>query len=62
MLSIENLHVSINGAPVLQGINLRIGKGETVILFGPNGSGKTTLLYTIMGYRQLHCHKRLDSL
>ncbi|MCW8799129.1 MAG: ATP-binding cassette domain-containing protein, partial [Prosthecochloris sp.] len=49
MLSIENLHVSINGAPVLQGINLRIGKGETVILFGPNGSGKTTLLYTIMG-------------
>lgn len=49
MLSIENLHVSINGRPVLQGIDLRIEAGETVILFGPNGSGKTTLLYTIMG-------------
>ena len=49
MLTIENLYVSINGTPLLEGINLSIGDGETVILFGPNGSGKTTLLYTIMG-------------
>lgn len=49
MLAIENLHVSTNGTPILEGINLSIGDGETVILFGPNGSGKTTLLYTIMG-------------
>ncbi len=49
MLTIENLHVSIKGTPVLEGIDLSIENGETVILFGPNGSGKTTLLYTIMG-------------
>ncbi len=49
MLSIENLHVSINGTQVLKGTSLQINQGETVILFGPNGSGKTTLLYTIMG-------------
>lgn len=49
MLTIENLHVSINGTPVLEGINLSIDNGESIILFGPNGSGKTTLLYTVMG-------------
>jgi Fe-S cluster assembly ATP-binding protein len=49
MLIIDNLHVAVNGNEVLTGIDLTIGKGETVILFGPNGSGKTTLLFTIMG-------------
>jgi Fe-S cluster assembly ATP-binding protein len=49
MLTLDNLQVSIEGTTVLNGINLSIGTGETVILFGPNGSGKTTLLYTVMG-------------
>ena len=49
MLVLENLHVSVGGRQVLDGIDLTVQDGETAILFGPNGSGKTTLLMTIMG-------------
>jgi Fe-S cluster assembly ATP-binding protein len=49
-LLIKNLHVSVEGKPILKGVNLEIKRGETHALMGPNGSGKSTLGYAIMGH------------
>lgn len=49
-LRINNLHVSIDGTPILKGLNLTIKKGEVHAIMGPNGTGKSTLSYAIMGH------------
>ena len=49
MLSIKNLHVNVEGKPILKGLNLEIGKGEVHAIMGPNGSGKSTLAYVLSG-------------
>ncbi|MFQ3534487.1 MAG: Fe-S cluster assembly ATPase SufC [Aggregatilineales bacterium] len=50
VLEIRNLHVSIDGKPILKGVNLTVQQGEIHALMGRNGSGKSTLAYALMGH------------
>jgi ABC-2 type transport system ATP-binding protein len=52
IIEVENLSKSYDDLSVLQGLTLRVARGEVYGLLGPNGSGKSTLLHLLLGFLQ----------
>lgn len=53
LLSVDNIHATLVGNPVLRGISISVASGELVCLVGRNGAGKSTTFRSIMGYQPL---------
>ncbi len=49
VLVARDVHVSLNGTPILHGVGIDVSPGEVVALMGGNGSGKSTLVRALVG-------------
>lgn len=52
-VSIEGLRAGYGNMEVLHGIDLHVGKGQSLCLIGPNGAGKSTVLHSIFGLTRI---------
>ena len=52
MISIKNIKKAFNQVNVLNGINLDVAKGESMVVIGGSGTGKSVLLKVILGLIQ----------
>ena len=49
MIEIKELHKSFGEKKVLQGVNLTVNDGETLVVIGRSGSGKSVLIKHLIG-------------
>jgi branched-chain amino acid transport system ATP-binding protein len=52
-LTIENLRAGYDQMEVLHGIDLMVGRKQSLCLIGPNGAGKSTVLHAIFGFNRI---------
>ncbi len=50
LLAVDGLCAGYGKMEILHGINLRVGRGQSLCLIGPNGAGKSTMLHSIYGF------------
>ena len=51
VIEVRDLRMRYGSRDVLQGVDLRVGRGEVIALLGPNGAGKTTTIEILEGFR-----------
>ncbi len=50
---VDNLRAGYGRMEVLHGVNLRVGRAQSLCLIGPNGAGKSTVLHAIFGFNKI---------
>ena len=53
-LRIDDLHAGYGNMEILHGLNLRVGRKQSLCLIGPNGAGKSTVLHSIFGFTTIY--------
>ncbi len=56
LLEVEDVHLALDGQPILNGLSMSVREGAIHALVGPNGAGKSTLAYTVMGLPEYRPH------
>ena len=49
MITLSGVHKTFEGNHVLRGIDLTVGKGESMVIIGGSGSGKSVLIKCVLG-------------
>ncbi len=50
MIKIKNLHVDVEGKPIIKGLDLEVAEGQIHAIMGPNGAGKSTFAKVLAGH------------